>query len=138
MPQVAKYVFTVNNYTDEDLDRLANLGTGGEVRYLIYGKEVGASGNKHLQGFVIFRKRRAFSLAKSAISPKAHIEKANGTDSQASEYCKKENDWLDVLNYWNWLQWYFKANPFSNKVKIIIPDTYKTKTFFTLQDIHGL
>jgi transcription elongation factor Elf1 len=50
----------------------------------------------------------------------------------------KENDWIDVLNYWNYLQWYFKARPFDKKSKIIIPDTYKTKTFFTLQDIHGL
>jgi len=50
----------------------------------------------------------------------------------------KENDWLDVLNYWNWLQWYFKARPFDKKAKIIIPDTYRIKTFFTLQDIHGL
>jgi hypothetical protein len=55
MPNGArKWCFTLNNYTDEDMLMLSTLFPD-TVKYLIYGREVGANGTPHLQGLFGFR-----------------------------------------------------------------------------------
>lgn len=91
MPNGAKrYVFTINNPTDDDEQRLGDLSES--VKYLVFGREVGENGTYHLQGYVIFNERKTFANAKSAISPRAHVEISRGTPAQASTYAKKDGD----------------------------------------------
>lgn len=90
MPQVTRWCFTLNNYTDEDQERLRRLSE--TVKYLIFGREVGEAGTSHLQGFVVFHTSTRLATAKAAISDRAHLECARGTTQQAADYCKKEDD----------------------------------------------
>lgn len=92
MPRHNQHCFTINNFTHDDVERLRNLGAEGEIRYLIFGRETGTSGTPHLQGYIRWKKQIAFSLAKVQISPRAHLEKANGSPLQNKEYCSKEGD----------------------------------------------
>lgn len=85
------WVFTLNNYTEEDEQQLRDL-TGGACNYCIFGREIGESGTKHLQGYAVFKKRVRLSQAKQAIGNRAHLEKKWGTPDQAADYCKKDGD----------------------------------------------
>lgn len=82
--QVHNIVFTLNNYTEKDIEDINNL----DVQYLIYGKEVGESGTPHLQGYIELHKKMSFN--KVAKLFKWHIEPRKGTQQQAIDYCKKE------------------------------------------------
>ena len=85
--QSTRWCFTINNFTPQDEARLQDL----KPKYLVYGRETGEGGTPHLQGFVIFERNITFHAAKTQIGPTAHIEKAEGTSAQASEYCKKQD-----------------------------------------------
>lgn len=94
MAQSKRWCFTINNYTDEDITRI----NGIECDYLVFGRERGESGTPHLQGFVIFSSNQRFNAVKNAIGSHAHIEVARGTSAQASNYCKKDNDFEERGN----------------------------------------
>lgn len=83
-----RWCFTINNWTPEDVTRLCDLDT----RYLVFGREVGENGTRHLQGYVEFPSRKRFAAAKEAISARAHLELARGTAEENATYCKKDND----------------------------------------------
>lgn len=85
------YVWTVNNPTDLDIDMIHNLP---ETRYFVYGREVGAGGTYHLQGYVEFKAPIRFSSVK-AFLPRAHIEIRRGTREEARDYCMKDNDYFE-------------------------------------------
>lgn len=85
------YCFTLNNYTD--LEYTAVLET--ECRYLCVGREVGASGTPHLQGYIYFDNPRSFSSVTKKFK-RAHVEPAAGSPQQASDYCKKDGDYVEV------------------------------------------
>lgn len=92
MSAARRYCFTLNNFTPEDELRLSSVNG---IRYLVYGRETGESGTPHLQGFVIFNNSVSFSVAKTRIGDRAHIERARGTSNQAADYCKKDNDFVE-------------------------------------------
>lgn len=95
MSRSRRYVFTLNNYTPEDELRLQALNGDSGIKYLVYGREVAASGTPHLQGFAIFAGTLRFGAAKLAIGSTAHLEVAHGTSVQASRYCKKDGDFYE-------------------------------------------
>lgn len=90
-PKHRNYCFTLNNYTGEDMDEILN---DWGAKYVIFGKETGKSGTKHLQGYVEWKSPRSL-LSMKKLNPRIHWEVRAGTAKQAIEYCKKEGDWMD-------------------------------------------
>lgn len=91
------YCFTINNYTNEHKQHLADkcqgVGDGNSsclAKYLVYGEEVGEQGTAHLQGFVSFKSRKTFLQAKAWLPTGTHIEVAKGSPSQNRDYCTKD------------------------------------------------
>lgn len=87
MSRSRNFCFTLNNYTDSSLALLAEL----DCKYLVFGKEVGASGTPHLQGFVHFVNAKSQPAARKLL-PGCHVERMKGTPEQAITYCKKDGD----------------------------------------------
>jgi len=95
MPNGARhYAFTLNNYTDDDIVSLARAAESSEVSYLIFGKEVSASGTPHLQGHVYFGKQHSIAKAKKGLSIEAHFSLARNV-LRSIEYCKKDGDFRE-------------------------------------------
>jgi len=90
-PRAKHWCFTLNNYTQQDVDRLANLAG---VDYLIFGKEVGASGTPHLQGYVAFQSRKRLQQCIQEIG-QAHFSITRMIE-QSIEYCKKDGDFIEI------------------------------------------
>lgn len=87
MSNCRAYVFTINNYTEEDEQQVQAL----DAKFLIYGREVGASGTPHLQGYVYFKNARSFKAVAKKL-PRAHLEVAKGSPADNIRYCSKEGD----------------------------------------------
>ncbi|UPW41889.1 replication associated protein [Dipodfec virus RodF1_112] len=86
------YCFTINNYTEEDIQRLDNI----QCKYIVYGKEVAPStGTRHLQGYIQFRNMRSFNALKNDLGNHVHLERAMGSPQQNIEYCTKDGDWKE-------------------------------------------
>lgn len=86
MSRSRAYVFTINNYTEDEQLYVQ----GVECQYLVYGREVGESGTPHLQGFIYFGNQRAFN-AVSKLLPRAHLEVCKDV-GRAIQYCRKDGD----------------------------------------------
>lgn len=84
------WFFTLNNYEEDDIDRI--IRSIGRAEYCI-GKEVGESGTPHLQGCVKWENARRFNSVKEMIGERAHIEKCRGW-MESVEYCMKEGDYV--------------------------------------------
>ena len=113
-----KWVFTLNNYSDENITQLHNefLEKGNKF---ICEKEIGESGTPHLQGFVMWKNSRNLStLAK--INKKIHWERAKGSVLQNKKYCSKDNNVI------------FEQNMFEDP---IIPLNERINTLFEFRDI---
>jgi len=81
------FCFTHNNYQNTDIEDAL------ECKYIIYGKEVGASGTPHLQGFVSFDNASTLGSVIKKL-PGCHVEIAIAPES-AIEYCKKDGDYTE-------------------------------------------
>lgn len=100
MARVKRWCLTLNHWTSDEyavifpLDGQGCYQLAGVLEYAILGKETGATGNPHLQGFVVFKERTRLATAR-ALLPRAHWESAR--DSAASiEYCKKEGNFFEL------------------------------------------
>lgn len=82
--QLRNFVATHNNYTHEDLEFWNNY----PCQYLVYAKEIGASGTSHLQIYCELSKRRTFEALKAELPLKVHIEPRKGSQQQAIAYIK--------------------------------------------------
>ena len=90
------WVFTLNNYTDEDVSRLRRLADS--VKYLLFGRETGESGTPHLQGMVLFSTTKRFGAVKGLIGSDAHIELCKNVPASET-YCKKDDDFEEFGSY---------------------------------------
>lgn len=91
MSRAKHWCFTLNNYTQDDLDRIA--ANANFYDYLIYGREVGDSGTPHLQGFVSFPTRVRLNYCVEKIG-QAHFTTARNVD-HSIQYCKKDGDYVE-------------------------------------------
>ena len=90
------WCFTLNNYTDDEVSKINEM----EIicAYLVYGKEVGEKGTPHLQGYIYFSNAKTFSKMKKLFPERTHLEKTSGTPKQASDYCKKDGEFIEYGN----------------------------------------
>lgn len=94
MTQGKRWLFTLNNYSEEErlglVDQLPQY-----VDYFIIGRERGAEGTPHLQGYCEFKQRHRLSSLKNTISSRAHWESARGTGRDNRNYCSKDGDFTE-------------------------------------------
>lgn len=83
--QARNYCFTLNNYSEEEVEKLKTI----EHKYMVMGREVGENGTPHIQGYIEFYKPKDLSALKK-INDRVHWEKRLGTAREAATYCKKE------------------------------------------------
>ena len=86
-----RWILVLNNYTEEETVTLLTT----PCVYLIVGKEVGASGTPHLQGYIVFQANKRLSGLKKVLS-RAHWEVAKGTTEENYAYCTKDGHFSEV------------------------------------------
>lgn len=92
MSRNRNYCFTLNNYQDNQVQQIKELGG---VNYIGFGYEVAPStGTPHLQGYINFSNSKTFSAVKKLLPDGCHIEVCKGLPSQNMTYCEKEG------NFW--------------------------------------
>lgn len=94
------WCFTLNNFTAADREKLWGWQGNEETRpdhltYFVVGEEVGDSGTPHLQGFLYFAKHKKSFNQVTRLVPRAHFEAMRGTPKQASDYCKKDGNFVE-------------------------------------------
>lgn len=92
--QGRRWCFTLNNYSEEEEKRIQGVYDEypGVVRFIIYGRETGESGTKHLQGYLELRKHRRLNGVKTLLgTERLHLEVAVGSAEQNVTYCSKED-----------------------------------------------
>jgi len=95
MPNGAKnWCFTTNNYNEEHVLRLRSLHEEDNCNYICFGKEIGEQGTPHLQGYIVFEKRKTLNRVR-ALVPDSHLSVAKGTPAQNKKYCSKEGDFSE-------------------------------------------
>lgn len=90
MAMSKNWCWTLNNPIAEEFDSL----TSDVYTYSVVGKEVGEEGTPHAQGYTIFKKNQRLSAVKKLL-PRAHWEVRKGSHEQASDYCKKDGDFME-------------------------------------------
>lgn len=92
--RVRSMVFTLNNWTDAIVDDLVKWATTN-CRYLVYGKEIApTTGTPHLQGYCQLNKQTRLSTLSKLFKWRTDITR--GTPQQASDYCKKEGNFIEI------------------------------------------
>jgi len=89
MSRARAWVFTLNNYTQEEYNALLQHE---QAKYIILGKEEGKEGTPHIQGMVQWKNGKTLEACKE-VNGRAHWERMRGTHEQAIEYCKKDGNW---------------------------------------------
>lgn len=85
--QSKNWCFTLNNYSPEEEEAVQNLK---DVKYLVYGREIGASLTPHLQGTIVFQVPKRLTGV-SKLIPRAHLEQCRAL-WESIQYCKKEGN----------------------------------------------
>jgi len=87
------WCFTINNFVPSDVIGLRNLVKEEKADYVIFGREVGQSGTRHLQGYLEFKSRKSLNQVRKIVSRKGHYEARRGSKEEAADYCRKEEDY---------------------------------------------
>lgn len=89
-PRGRKWVFTLNNYTEDEYNLLKNYCT--QKTHYIIGREIGENNETpHLQGYISHKNPLDFKSIKN-ICARLHLEKAKGNDDENYLYCSKEGN----------------------------------------------
>lgn len=88
--QWRNFVFTMHNYTDDDIEQIKAL----PYRYLVFGREICPdTGRPHLQGYCELDRRLTFNTLTKGLPRGIHLEPRRGSQKQAITYCKKDDDY---------------------------------------------
>lgn len=99
-PSVAKcnpairWVFTLNNYTDDECDQICSI-CSSFCKFCIIGKEVGELGTPHLQGYIEL-KTKSRPLTVFNFTKRISWSKARGNREQNVTYCSKDNIFFSI------------------------------------------
>lgn len=86
------FCITLNNYNEEEYLEIKTWAQRHSISW-IFGKEVGASGTPHIQGYMKFKNPTDFNSLKALVSGRLHIEKAKGNMKQNFTYCSKDGNY---------------------------------------------
>ncbi len=89
------WCFTINNPTPKDSECISDLVGQPSFGYCVYQLEKGVEGNEHFQGYIEFKRRLGMATVKRLLGGRAHLEVRRGTQSQARDYCMKDDTRLD-------------------------------------------
>lgn len=103
------WCFTLNNYTKIEYEFLSSSFSNESERYFyIIGKEVGANGTPHLQGYISLKDRNKkfrplpkFGVFRGQNDNKKqaiHFERARGSKKQNYDYCSKDGDFISNID----------------------------------------
>lgn len=96
MSRSRKYVFTLNNYYEDEVKSIVALCEDrDQVKWAVLGSETGESGTPHIQGCIVFKNAKSFNAAKKSISIRCHLEEMRGSFQEAGDYCKKDGDFVE-------------------------------------------
>lgn len=88
-----RWSFTLNNYEPTDEGRLRSLVDGGQVRYIVFGREIGENQTPHLQGYLELQTRRRLNGVKELLgNNRYHLERSVGSATQNRDYCTKDGE----------------------------------------------
>lgn len=110
------WCFTLNNWTEEEADKIEALREIDGISYIVAGYEIGAEGTPHIQGYVEFEKKKRMTAVKKILSDRCHMEMRRRPADRASNYCKKgdqdKNEWKELheegpnfgknASFWEW------------------------------------
>jgi len=87
------FCFTLNNYTPEQEQALRGAVGSTGILYMLYGREVApTTGTPHLQGYLQCNHKKMQRInTKLGI----FVQAQKGTATQASDYCKKDGDFVE-------------------------------------------
>lgn len=97
--RVRAWIFTINNYTEEDLACVEQTSQEKNVKYLVCGKEVApTTGTPHIQGYVRWANGVSRATACRRLGGRASVRVAcrGGLDAANKSYCSKDTQWLEV------------------------------------------
>ncbi len=94
-----RHVFTWNNPDKEGQEYLDSLDTSC-IKYIVFQLESGENGTPHFQGFVVWTSPVRIRQACARLGGAAHIERAMGSDEEASKYCQKEETRVEGPWFW--------------------------------------
>jgi len=90
--QYRRYSFTLNNYTDLDIENIMNVVNKKGYSYII-GKEIGELEQvPHLQGYIESVKKFRFTELK--LTNRIHYEAARGDRASNIKYCSKDGNYV--------------------------------------------
>lgn len=91
-PRFTRIVFTVNNYTIEEVEWFYSEKFTDLCKWCVIAKEVGASGTPHLQGACVFKKQMYVKTLKKLLGfVRSHIEMMRGSPNDSLRYCMKDD-----------------------------------------------
>lgn len=91
--RLTRFCWTLNNPTEAEISFHTEPETWSKhPRYTMFGREVGANGTPHLQGFTVLGTQTAFSTVKKWPGfIRTHIEPCRGSVTDNIKYCSKED-----------------------------------------------
>lgn len=88
--QATRWLLTINNYTDDDIEKLKSLG----YKYIIIcAEKAPTTGTPHIHAIVTFQSNKRLSWFKPRV-PRADCEIIRGTFQQAKRYVTKDGNIL--------------------------------------------
>lgn len=95
-----RFLFTINDWTDEDVAHLATFKGSDRVNYMVYGKEIAPdTGMPHLQGYIeLSVPLRLVALKALLKSNDVHVCNVSGNRINSIDYCKKDDVFVEIIN----------------------------------------